>query len=231
MNLMEFLNFNPSRYYLYEFIQEAAIAAQPGNRVLDAGAGDSPYRDLFRHTQYDAADLGVAYETSELTYICDLAFMPVQSNTYDLILCTQVLEHVKEPSLTLRELGRLLKPGGKLWLSAPLFYAEHQIPHDYYRYTQYGLVYLLESAGFEVNELRRLEGYWGTLAYQCRKSSQELPLELYPTGWERYPLIPLMLMFKFGFAGLSVLFAHLDVRYKLETVGYCKNYILIATKL
>src|SRR5215216_6858267 len=150
---------NSRRTYLHRFLARAGAAVQPGQSVLDAGAGQAPYRDLFRHARYETADFvavkGKKYV--EPDYVCDLAAIPVEDERFDHVLLTQVLEHIPEPATVLAELHRVLKPGGTLWLTAPLFYAEHERPYDFYRYTRYGLRHLLDQTGFEVRELAWLE--------------------------------------------------------------------------
>jgi ubiquinone/menaquinone biosynthesis C-methylase UbiE len=72
----------------------------------------------------------------------------------DAVLSTQVLEHVADPLSVLAEFFRVLKPDGRLWLTAPFVWYLHEEPYDYYRFTSHGLRFLLERAGFieiEVN--------------------------------------------------------------------------------
>src|SRR5438876_920487 len=86
----------------------------------DAGAGICPYRKHFieRGHQYESADFGaVDKEYGDLTYRCRLEAIPVVDDNYDLVLLSQVLEHLPEPLQVLRELQRVLKPGGTLWLT------------------------------------------------------------------------------------------------------------------
>jgi ubiquinone/menaquinone biosynthesis C-methylase UbiE len=115
---------NSSRIYLHGFLARAGQAVQPGQLVLDAGSGRAPYRDLFAHARYETADF-LAVESKKYAqqdYVCDLAEIPVDDARFDHVLLTQVLEHIPEPAKVLAELHRVLKPGGALWLTAPLFY-------------------------------------------------------------------------------------------------------------
>jgi SAM-dependent methyltransferase len=117
------IHINSSRVYLQKFAQKAAESVPDGGLVLDAGAGDAPYQPLFKHARYESADFCRVENApyAQITYVTDLAELPVEDNRYDLILCSQVLEHLNEPSTVLRELYRVLKPGKELWLSAPLW--------------------------------------------------------------------------------------------------------------
>lgn len=69
----------------------------------------------------------------------------------------------------------MLKPRGALWLTAPLFYDEHEQPFDFFRYTQFGLRYLLDNAGFNVESIDPLGGYFATLGYQAKMMREHLP--------------------------------------------------------
>src|SRR5688572_18395426 len=118
------------RVYLEQFVRGAAASIPTGARVLDAGAGECMYRPLFAHADYESADFAQNDHKryGEITYVCDLRTIPVEDSRYNMVLCTQVLEHVPDPGAVLNELYRVLKPGGRLWLSAPLYYPEHDAP-------------------------------------------------------------------------------------------------------
>jgi SAM-dependent methyltransferase len=134
-------NRNSSREYLAEFAQRAADSVPAGSLVLDAGSSpDAPYFSRFGKHRYESAEM--QGESANITYVCDLTSIPVEDERFDIVLCTQVLEHVPYPQQVLRELRRVLKPGCRLWLSTPLFYEEHMQPHDFFRYTRYGLARL-----------------------------------------------------------------------------------------
>ncbi len=203
-------HFNPSRKRLKAFLQRAADSANPSTVILDAGAGDGLYRDLFSRSKYLAVDFGKVEKVyGKLDTICDLKNIPFRDGVFDIVVCTQVLEHLPEPKQVLQEINRLLKAGGVLWLSAPFFFPEHEIPYDYYRYTRYGLTYLLEFAGFSIRELDWLEGYFGSLSYQLRVAARALPLS--PRTYGRPSLgcllfFPLLFLKPIFFA-ISLLFA------------------------
>ena len=81
--------------------------------MLDAGAGDAPYRELFRHAKYKSVDLQkIDKHYAPSTYVCDLRSILVEGSRCDFVIFNQVMEHVPEPKLVLAELHRVLKPGG-----------------------------------------------------------------------------------------------------------------------
>jgi SAM-dependent methyltransferase len=201
--------------------------------VLDAGAGEAPYRRLFAHTQYETADfekVNKAYAPS--TYVCDLKNIPVEDARFDYIVFNQVMEHLPDPKAVLLELYRVLKPNGKMIFSAPLFYEEHEKPYDFYRYTQFGVYHLMQSAGFTVDRLDWLEGYFSTVGYQLDRMARYLPHKpnhLYP-GIIGYILTPLMIFLKAVFRVSSVLFHQMEKKTKFNSQGYPKNYVAIVSK-
>jgi len=228
-------NYNSSRQYLEAFLAKAAASLQPGEKVLDAGAGDCKYKTLFVGAAYTATDflqVDKPYDLAALDMVSDLHHLAVADATYDVVICSQVLEHLPEPTTVLDELNRVLKPGGRLWLSTPLFFEEHEIPHDYYRYTRYGLRHLLQKSGFQISQIDWMEGYYGTIAYQFKTMALSLPTNArgYGGGSIGYALLPFMVLLKIICGGLTVIFTRLDLYYKYIDRGHCKNYALVATK-
>lgn len=225
--------FNSSRYRLFEENKTFSRNIPDGALVLDAGAGEQPYRHLLAHTQYESADfeqVDKPYVVS--TYVCDLKQIPVENERFDFILFNQVMEHLPEPQLVLEELYRVLKPGGELLYTGPLFYEEHEIPYDYFRYTQFSLKKLFSESGFTLERLDWLEGYYGTVGYQLNRMARYLPLKPREIangiwGWLFWPIIFLI---KICSALASVFFHQLEVRFKFTRKGYPKNYIGIFSK-
>lgn len=155
-----------SRWDVTAFMREVAGQIPSGHLVLDAGAGDSRYRSLFEGQYYVGVDaaVGKGLQYGGLDALSDLEALPFPDKTFDAALCMNVLEHVRQPDACLREIYRVLKPQGVVYLMVPLFAREHQAPHDYYRYTSYGINYLLERSGFSVDYFRPVGGYFRVLA-------------------------------------------------------------------
>jgi len=79
--------------------------------------------------------------------------LPFEDDSLDFVVCTQVLEHVSDPERHLREMARVLQRGGKLLLTLPFVWEQHEVPHDYYRFTEFGVRHLASQNGLEVVEL------------------------------------------------------------------------------
>jgi SAM-dependent methyltransferase len=148
-------------------VAEFARQLPGGARVLDAGAGEGQYAHYFARFRYCAVDLAVGdsgWDYSRLDAVADLTALPFRTGEFAAALHVVTLEHLREPACALAELARTLEPGATLLLAAPHEWEVHQAPHDYFRYTRYGVAYLLEKAGFEIRELRASGGYFRLLA-------------------------------------------------------------------
>ena len=144
-----------------------AASLAPGARVLDAGAGQGQYAHYFARRRYCGVDLAVGdsgWDYTRLDAVADLGALPFPCGTFDAALHIVTIEHLSEPSVALAEIARTLKPGAVLLIAAPHEWEVHQAPHDYFRYTRYGLAYLLKKAGFEPTEPRPVGGYFRLLA-------------------------------------------------------------------
>ena len=164
----------PLRRHILHFEAEIEDAVEAfarqipaGARVLDAGAGEGQYARHFTRHRYCGVDLAVGdalWNYSRLDVRADLTALPFRAGVFDRALHIVTIEHLPEPGRALAEIARSLKPGGMLLVAAPHEWEVHQAPHDYYRYTRYGLTYLLEKAGFEILEVRAAGGYFRLLS-------------------------------------------------------------------
>ncbi|HLY73103.1 MAG TPA: class I SAM-dependent methyltransferase [Planctomycetota bacterium] len=184
---------DPGRRSINEFVRRASALAPAGGRVLDAGAGECIYRPLFEGRRYVSTDRGVGdagWDYAALDALADLERSPFREGIFDLVLCTETLEHVARPGRVLVELCRVLRPGGTLALSVPFLHPVHQAPHDFYRYTPFGLRHLLAEAGFDRVEVSASGGYFTYLRDQLSDFGAHLPLgvSLRPGSWLSWPL-------------------------------------------
>ena len=135
--------------------------------VLDAGAGEGQYAQHFRSHRLIGVDLAVGdagWDYGELDAIADLVALPFRDGAFEAAIHIVTIEHLPEPAKALEEIARTLKPGAPFLLAAPHEWEVHQSPHDYFRYTRHGLVYLLKRAGFESIEIVPAGGYFRLLA-------------------------------------------------------------------
>jgi len=135
----------------------ANCAPQIQGRLLDVGCGRKPYRSLFSVGEYVGLEIDspTARARGCADYFYDGTRFPFEAGSFDAIICNQVLEHVFNPADFLGELCRVLRPGGKLLLTVPFVWDEHEQPNDYARYSSFGLAHLLTRYGFGVTLQRK----------------------------------------------------------------------------
>jgi SAM-dependent methyltransferase len=145
-----------ARRGLWREIREASD--QLTGDILDVGCGTKPYRSLFNVRSYTGLefDTPVARRRNMAEVYYDGGSFPFAAEKFDSVLCNQVLEHVFNPDEFLREISRVLKPGGRLLLTVPFIWDEHEQPYDYARYTSFGLRSMLERNGFRVSRQKKI---------------------------------------------------------------------------
>ncbi|RKZ19947.1 hypothetical protein DRQ18_07220 [bacterium] len=131
-----------------------------GGRMLDAGCGDRRKRYLVR--RYVKEYVGMDIKKKKVDVAGTLYSLPFKEGSFDSVLCTSVLEHLNKPEKALREIYRVLRHGGNAVFTVPLFWHLHEEPHDYYRFTRYALENIFKDAGFEINKIEPLSGFWTT---------------------------------------------------------------------
>ena len=141
------------------------FASNIGGRLLDVGCGTKPYQELFVVDTYIGLDID--NEATRKRGVADFLYegkhFPFDDGEFDAILCNQVLEHVFNPDEFLHEINRVLKPGGKLLLTVPFVWDEHEQPYDYARYSSFGLRALLKNKEFKIVEHQKIGSYVTTI--------------------------------------------------------------------
>jgi SAM-dependent methyltransferase len=174
--------------YHFEASIESAVldfsdSLPPGARVLDAGAGETQYKPLFRQHRYTAVDLAIGdagWDYSSIDALADLTRLPFRDSSFDASLNVVTLEHLTDPAAALSEIARVLRPGGAMLIVAPHEWEVHQAPHDYFRYTRYGLELLLRRGGFASVEITPIGGIWRLLSRRLLNAVQQSPAFLKP---------------------------------------------------
>lgn len=160
-----FQNYNEN--FRYDWIRRQLRNIPHGWKILDAGAGEQPFRKDCTHlkyvsqdfSQYDGSGNGKGLQTGswnarDVDIVCDITSIPMPDSSFDAILCSEVFEHIPEPTLALREFARLLRNGGRLILTAPFYSLTHFAPYHYCSgFNKYYFEYHLPRYGFRITEM------------------------------------------------------------------------------
>jgi SAM-dependent methyltransferase len=170
--MLKRINWNSHNWLVHKIIWNNLSEVAPKyakGRLLDIGCSNKPYESLTKsvvdeHIGLDHLDS--EHSLSKADIIADAYDTTVEDHSFDTILSTSVLEHLERPHEALSEMYRILKSGGYLILTCPLFWHIHEGPRDFFRYTEYGVRFMLERAGFEIIEIRPLSGFVVTFAQE-----------------------------------------------------------------
>jgi ubiquinone/menaquinone biosynthesis C-methylase UbiE len=165
------------------WLKQTLLKIPSQSRILDAGAGELKYKYLCSHlnyvsqdfAQYDGKGDGHALQTGEwdqtkLDIVSDITKIPEPDESFDAAMCIEVLEHVPYPVDALREISRLVRPGGHVILTAPFCSLTHFAPYYYQSgYSRYFYEYWLEKFGFDILDLQENGNYFEYLAQELNR--------------------------------------------------------------
>ncbi len=156
-------------YFLISDVKDALETYARGN-FLDLGCGNKPYETIYnsltkRQTGCDA----IQSDKNRVEVICLATDLKFESNNFDSILCTQVMEHVYDHNRMMKEIFRVLKPGGHIVLTVPFAWELHEEPYDFFRFTPHALKELFTEAGLQIDYIKPNGGMWAAI-YQLRNN-------------------------------------------------------------
>jgi ubiquinone/menaquinone biosynthesis C-methylase UbiE len=168
--------FDYNQFFRDDWVAAQAARVPVGARVLDVGAGIGKYRRLFDHCKYETHDFGEEPSTigqyTQLDYKSDVIAIPMPDESFDVVLCTEVLEHVPEPIKAVGEMARILRPNGRLLLTAPLGSILHQEPYHFYGgYTPHWYRRFLPTVGLAVEDIEANGGFFRLFGQEARRFS------------------------------------------------------------
>jgi SAM-dependent methyltransferase len=136
---------------------------KPGSKIIDIGAGEQKYKIYCENLAYISQDFcqydgkghhGLQtgdWNTADINIVSDILNIPVENNSFDCVLCTEVLEHVPDPELVIAEINRICKPGGTILLTAPFAAKYHFAPYFYSTgFSKYWYQFHLSKNGFSI---------------------------------------------------------------------------------
>jgi len=145
-------------------------------KLLDFGCGKKPYSELFDVNEYVGLDIkksGHSHDDEQIDIFYNGKTIPFNNNYFDSIFSSEVFEHIFNLDEIIKELYRVIKPGGYMLITLPFVWEEHEAPYDFARYTQFGIRYLLKKGGFKIIKIEQTTNYietifqmWNIYVYQ-----------------------------------------------------------------
>jgi SAM-dependent methyltransferase len=181
------VDYSLRRYYVDEFHTRYIPTLPMGSRVLDLGGTKVDKRGQFDLNQYDLETIYVNISPKKNPdVIADASDLPFEDASFDAVICSELLEHVEDPLLVVREAYRVLKSGGILFVCVPFLFRIHADPEDYGRYTDYFWAKHLEKIGFQDVLIEKQGLYWSVLMEMFRSYAYEMAKEKRPKSpWMR----------------------------------------------
>ena len=216
------LHYNLIEKYHKNFVKSEIVRYAKG-RVLDLGCGDQPFYKYIKDQveEYVAVDHpDTPHSKENIDFFATAYELPFEDNHFDVVLLTQVIEHLESPEKGLTEINRVLKANGKLILSWPFLYPIHEAPRDFFRYTKYGMEHMAKETGYQIKSITPVSGFWITYfsflsIYILRKSKL-----IY------YMLFPFLFLFKY----ICILLEKFD-KNDNSKAAWTWNYYAILEKL
>jgi ubiquinone/menaquinone biosynthesis C-methylase UbiE len=165
-----------------KWIEDTLKKIPEGWQILDAGAGESQFKKFCSHLKYVAQDFGQyegtgdvglqtgTWDNSQLDIVSDITSIPRPDESFDAIMCTEVLEHVPDAVAAIKELNRLLKPGGYLLITAPFASLTHFAPYHFATgFNRFFYEHHLKKFGYEILDTEMNGNFFESVAQEVRR--------------------------------------------------------------
>lgn len=154
-----------------------------GKRILDAGAGEQPYRKYCTHLNYTSQDFAQyipkvdtsglhrdKFDYSSIDIVSEITSIPVDDASFDVVLCSEVLEHLSDPQNAIKEFSRIIKPDGILLITVPVSSITHMAPYYFYNgFSRYFFEKFINKKEFDISELTYNGSYFEYLAQEIQR--------------------------------------------------------------
>jgi SAM-dependent methyltransferase len=218
------------------WLNETLSKLPAGLKLLDAGAGEQRNRKFCKHLNYVSQDLcqyeGVGDSTGlqtgdwsfeEIDIVGDIVNIPEADGSFDIVLCTEVFEHIPNPVLAIAEFQRLLKKDGLLIITAPFCSLTHFAPFHYSTgFNRYFYDHHLNEFGFEVKEMTTNGNYFEYMSqeiWRIRSVAEKYSAKV-PSFFDKIVMVLILKML-----------ARLSKHDKGSSELLCYGYHVIARKL
>jgi ubiquinone/menaquinone biosynthesis C-methylase UbiE len=164
------------------WIEQTLKKIPAGLTILDAGAGECQFRKYCSHLKYISQDFGKytgegdvglqtgSWDNSQLDIISDITNIPLEHNSIDAIMCTEVFEHIPDPISAIKEFARILKPGGYLLITAPFASLTHFAPYHFASgFSRFFYEYHLNKYGFTIEDLQLNGNFFEYMGQESRR--------------------------------------------------------------
>ncbi len=231
--LQNILGVRNNEFFRNEFLKKTISSIPSGSRILDAGAGELRNKILCDHLNYVSQDIcqydGVGnnqglhtnvWDTKKIDIVSDITDIPEPGKSFDVILCSEVFEHLPDPLKALKEFSRLLKPGGILIVTAPFNSLVHFAPYHFSSgFSRYWYEHHFVEYGFKITELTANGDWFDYLKQEVMR----LPKAARHYGDKLWPLA-------YFFSGLIVLYFLIRGKSRLADDLGCFGFHCIAER-
>lgn len=180
--------FNYPMVKIEKFVSSELSKIPEWQNIIDIWAGEQQFKKYCKHLKYTSQDIAEydgkwngkwlqtwTWDFTGIDIICDARNIPVEDNSFDNILCTEILEHATNPIEILKEMIRILKPGGKIILTAPFYSWTHFAPYHFHTgFNEYWYKHFANEFWAEIIYINKAWNYYDIIALEVLRGQKEI---------------------------------------------------------